>query len=104
MEEYNEENTIRHIRECLPEDVASKYTDDEYLAIIDAIWDYYDDNGMLSLDELDDETDDASDMGDMTKGVSEILKDYEIHKIPDEDLELIIKAEIDYEEKLDNEI
>ena len=46
---YNEEKAIAHIRASLPEEISAKLDDDEFINVIDIIFDYYEDNGMLDV-------------------------------------------------------
>lgn len=70
-------------------------SDDDILDIIDAIFDYYDENGELDLDFDDDADEDDADCETIAAYVSE--------QFPDLDSELInkiVKAEVDYENSL----
>ena len=48
--EYDENIAIKKIREFLNDTSNSLYDDDEILNVIDMIWDFYEENGMLELD------------------------------------------------------
>ena len=55
--EYDEAQAVKFIRDYMPADKRDLYDDDEIINIIDMIWDYYEDNGLLeiSADYDDDE-------------------------------------------------
>ena len=100
---YDEEEAISFIRATLPEDVNARYSDDDIQEMIDALWDYYDDKGMTSLDDLDRDTD-MEDAGEMAREVIKPLLKNGPKGINVADLTLIIKGEIAYEEDLDGSI
>ena len=97
----DEDDAVNFIRETLPESVSEKYSDDEILYVIDTIWDWYEKNGYLSLDT--EVTDDGLlDEEQLVAYVrKEIRNDKEIMMDPD-DVGLIVKGELQYEESIDN--
>lgn len=100
---YDEDEAIRFIRKTLPQDVNEKYSDDEILYVIDIIWEWYEKNGYLSLDSevTEEEEHDETRITDYVK--AQIRKDKEILMDP-EDLDLIVRGEIQYEESIDDVI
>ncbi len=98
---FDEDDAVNFIRETLPESVSDKYSDDEILYVIDTIWDWYEKNGYLSLDT--EVTDDGLlDEEQLVAYVrKEIRNDKEIMMDPD-DVGLIVKGELQYEESIDN--
>ena len=98
---FDEDDAVNFIRETLPESVSDKYSDDEILYVIDTIWDWYEKNGYLSLDT--EVTDDGLlDEEQLVAYVrKEIRNDKEIMMDPD-DVGLIVKGELQYEESSDN--
>ena len=98
---FDEDDAVNFIRETLPESVSEKYSDDEILYVIDTIWDWYEKNGYLSLDT--EVTDDG--LLDEEQLVAYVRKDIrndkEIMMDPD-DVGLIVKGELQYEESIDN--
>ena len=98
---YDEEEAVGFIRASLPASVSEQYSDDEILFVIDAIWEYYDKRGLTSLDDLDAE-EDLLDADDLTAYVKkEIARDKEVMMDP-KDVELVVKAELDYEKSLED--
>ena len=95
---YDEDKAIEFIRNYLPEDKREKYCDDAILFIIDCMWDFYEDNGLLDLSNDSDETIDFENLYNYID--KSLKKDGEI-TISDVDLKCIIKGELDYEESLD---
>ncbi len=98
---FDEDDAVKFIREELPQEVSQKYDDDEILCIIDIIWDYYEKKGLLSLNLAETE-EEVLDVDDLTKFVKkEVKNDQELLMDP-KDVELIVKAELDYEESLED--
>ena len=98
---FDEDDAVKFIRQELPADVSEKYDDDEILCIIDIIWDYYERNGYLSLN-MDETDEEVLDVDDLTKYVKkEVKNDKELLMDP-KDVEKIVKAELDYEESLED--
>ncbi len=98
---FDEDEAVKFIRAALPKEVAEKYDDDEILCIIDIIWDYYEKKGFLSLN-LEETDEEVLDVDDLTKYVKkEVKNDQELLMDP-KDVEQIVKAELDYEESLED--
>lgn len=97
---YDEDKAVEFIRKYVPASVSEKYSDDEILFVIDTIWDYYENKGLLEVSaDLDQE--EELDVQALTAYVAkEVKKDGEILMDP-EDLQYIVKAELAYEETLD---
>lgn len=98
---FDEDNAVKFIRAELPSAVNDKYDDDEILCIIDIIWDYYEKNGFLSLNSIETE-DEQLDIDDLTKYVKKEVKNDEELIMDPKDVEQIVKAELDYEESLED--
>ena len=98
--QYDEDNAVKFIRAELPQDVSAKYDDDDILCIIDIIWDYYERKGLLSLN-LDETEDEQLDPDDLVKVVKKEVKNDDELIMDSKDVELIVKAELDYEESLE---
>lgn len=98
---FDEDDAVKFIRGTLPKSVNERYSDDEILYVIDTIWDWYEKNGYLSLDAevTDDELLDEDKLVAYVK--KEIKNDDEIMMDP-EDVGLIVKGELQYEESIDN--
>ena len=56
MKEFDEKEAIKAMRDSVSTESSSLYDDDELLNVIDIIWDWYDDQGLLDIDtETDDD-------------------------------------------------
>lgn len=99
MAEYDEKAAVKAMRAALPVEIAASYPDDELLNIIDIIWDWYDESGLL---EIDSEADDEDvNVGELTKHVRRMLAKDKMSPIRPEDVEPLVAAELAYEQTLD---
>lgn len=98
---YDEDDAIKFIRGTLSPEVSARYDDDEILYVIDIIWEWYEKNGYLELNsEVTEE--EEHDPGKLTAYVkSQLAKDHEMEMDP-EDVDQIVKGEIEYEESIDD--
>lgn len=99
--EYDENIAIKQIRKVLSDKSNSIYDDDEILNVIDMIWDFYDENGMLDIDLEDGEDDSEAIYSELCDYVVRMLKKDKEAKILPEDVPAIVKAEVDYELSLE---
>lgn len=99
MEEFDENKVVEAINNALTSAGRSPYPDDEILNIVDMIWDYYEENGLLEPDWDDDEDEVTTD--EIIGYVTRMLKKDKGANVSIEDLPIIIEAEIDYEESLE---
>lgn len=99
--EYDENKAVEFINSRLAQKGRSAYPDDELLNVIDMIWDFYEENGLLDVDADDDDADDEDYTDDIITYVNRMLrKDKEARVIPD-DVPLIVEAEMDYEDTIE---
>ena len=98
---FDEDAAVKFIRASIPEDISDKYDDDDILCIIDIIWDYYEKKGFLSLN-LDETDEEVLDTDDLTKYVKKEVKNDKDLLMDPKDIELIVKAELNYEESLED--
>lgn len=101
MSTFDEDSAIKAIRESLPSEKSSVYSDDQILNIIDMIWDFYEENGLLEIDD-DEEIEESALFDDLLRYVRKMLQKDKESGIAPEDVESIVKAEIDYENSLDS--
>lgn len=97
---YDEDNAIAHIRgKNLPG--LDRFDDDQLLNIIDIIFDWQEDNGLLDINANDDDDDDDIDLAELTAYVRKMLRRDKGNLIPDELVQPIVEAELEYENSLD---
>ncbi len=92
---YNETDAIKHINNTLKQKFGVTYNDDDILNVIDIIWDYYEDNGLLDLD-----SDNDIDIEDLLDTVNRLLKKDKENQIKAEHIEAIVRSEMDYEDTI----
>lgn len=100
MNEYDEYAAIAEIKKALGEEAAKNYTEDQLLNVIDMIWDFYEENGLLDIDG-DEDMDESDIYDDLLTYVRRMLKKDKESGILPEHIETIVKAEIEYENSLD---
>lgn len=100
--EYNEKKAIQFILSRLPEDRAKTYSDNEILNVIDIIWDFYEESGLLDPATAmnDDEDDEEKELAMLTAHVKKMLSKDKGSTILSEDVDAIIAAEIEYENSI----
>lgn len=98
--EFDENKAISFINDALIANGRTAYPDDEILNIIDMIWDFYEENGLLEID-IDDDEDDLPDAEEIKDYVVRMVKRDKGAKVNSDDLAIIINAELEYEEMLD---
>ena len=97
--EFDENKAVSFINKALADNGLQPYPADEILNIIDMIWDYYEENGLLEID--DDDDDDVPTVDEIQEYVTRMLRKDKGAQVSLDDLPVIINAELDYEESLD---
>ena len=97
---FDEDKAIEFIRKTIGEKISTKYSDDELLFVIDTIWDYYENNGFLSLD-MDETEEEILDSDDLINYVKKEVANEEELVMDPADIGVIVKAELEYEESLE---
>lgn len=100
MEVFDEDKAVEFILNRI--DAKGKYNSDDILEVIDIIWDYYEDNGMLDINIDDDtETNDAE-RDKIVEHVVRMVKKDRGTRLVVEDLPDIVDAELAYEAMCDD--
>ncbi|MDY9919812.1 hypothetical protein PSM36_1354 [Proteiniphilum saccharofermentans] len=96
--EYDEDDSLRFIRENLPEEMQDEFSDDEINYIVDLIYDFYEEKGYLDENDDDDSEVEINEdelleyIGRNARKNKEILgRDY-----TDEQIEAIVAGELAY--------
>ena len=98
---FDEDEAIKFIRQALQQDKSDEISDDEILYIIDCIWDWYEKNGYLEINA--DVTDEEElHVDDLTAYVVKELRRAKELNVSAEDAETIVKAELQYEESIED--
>ena len=97
--EFDEQKAIEFINARLAEASRPTYPDDEVLNVIDMIWDFYQENGMLDVD-LSDDDDDEDIEPDLIDYVTRMLRKDRDASVDPQDVPLMVHAEIDDEDSV----
>ena len=97
--EFDELRAVAFINDRLREVGRNPYPEDEVLNVIDMIWDFYEENGLLDVDADDDDTDDDIEP-DMIDYVNRMLRKDKGASISPADVPLMVRAEVDYEDSV----
>lgn len=111
MEFFDEDKAVEFIAAKLADNptVTKKYDHDAIIEIIDMVWDYYEDNGMLDIDMSDgpdDEGADADSKSEMRDAlvayVEKMVRRDRRSPINIDDVKALVDAELAYEDSLDD--
>ena len=91
MKEFDENQAVKAMRKAIPSENSSLYDDDELLNIIDIIWDWYEDQGLLDIDAEADDEDVNTDA--LVKHVGKMLSKDSMSPVKREDIEPLAMAE-----------
>lgn len=99
--DYNEQEAIKYIRSKMTADALTGVDDDEILNVIDIIWDYYEDKGLLDIDLSDDDDDDVIDLDELVAYVTKMVTKDKKCPLRLENVRALVEAEIEFEDMLD---
>ncbi|MBD5229243.1 MAG: hypothetical protein HDS69_04300 [Bacteroidales bacterium] len=100
MDIYDENDAVEFINNALKEKGRPGYSEDEILNVIDMIWDYYEENGLLEIDDNFEADEDEDISSELCFYITRMLKKDTHAKIAAEDIPLIVEAEIAYEDSV----
>nr|WP_303027302.1 hypothetical protein [uncultured Duncaniella sp.] len=98
MKEFDEKEAVKAMRQTLPPEASSRCNDDELLNIIDIIWDWYEDQGLLDIDAEADDDDVYVDA--LVAHVRKMIAKDKLSPIHPDEIEPIVAAELQYEQSL----
>ena len=93
--EFDENDAIEFINKALASKGKPQYGDDDLLLLIDAMYDFYDDN-----DDFDSDFDEESNIEPLVDYVTKTISKDPDNSIKSEDVRDIVLAEIEYESTL----
>lgn len=97
-QEFDESEAIKFIQKRLTKVI----DDDDILNVIDIIWDYYEDNGLLDISFSDSsDVDDENVLPKLVSHAKKMLQKDKYSTLTLDDVESIVLAEIEYEKSLD---
>lgn len=97
--EFDEFKAVAFINDRLEKAGRTPYAEDEVLNVIDMIWDYYEENGLLDVD-ADPEEEDEDIEPEMVDYVTRMLRKDKDANINLDDVPLMVRAEVDYEDSV----
>lgn len=100
MDIYDENDAVAFINNALKEKGLPEYAEDEILNVIDMIWDYYEENGLLEIDDDFEAEEDEDISSELCFYIARMLKKDAHAKIREEDIPVIVEAEIAYEDSV----
>lgn len=100
MEVFDEDKAVEFILNRI--DTKDKYNCDDILEVIDIIWDYYEDNGMLDINMDVDDSDDDIERDKIVEYVIRMVKKDRGTRLAVEDVPAIVDAELGYEALCDD--
>jgi len=96
---YDDDESVKFIKNALPESVRNKYDDDDIIYIVDLIYEFYDSKGFMD-DDQDDEVEIDIDEDELVAFILSNAIEDGIGKYETEDISLIVDAELDYCESI----
>lgn len=97
--EFDEQKAVELINRRLAEAGRKPYDEDEVLNVIDMIWDYYEENGLLEVEsEPDDDFDDVE--SEVVDYVTRMLRKDKSASVDPADVPVMVKAEMEYEDSV----
>lgn len=91
--EYDEEDSVKFIREHLPQEMRNEFSDDEINYIVDLIYEFYDEKGFL---DEDDEKDIEIDEEELLEYVVKNARKDKVRNFTEEQIEYIVAGELAY--------
>lgn len=88
------------MRDRLPEEWRDRYDDDQLLNVVDIIWDFYEDHGMLDIDAAFSEDSDDPTADDIIRHTEKLLRKDKGATIDPAHVGPIVEAELAYEESI----
>lgn len=97
--EFDELKAVEAINKSLIEANRTPYDTDEVLNVIDMIWDFYEENGLLDIESDPDEDPDDIEQEVVDYVIRMLRKDKDA-KVRPEDVGIMVKAEMAYEDTI----
>lgn len=99
MKEFDEKEAVKAMRQALSPEASQRCSDDELLNVIDIIWDWYEESGLLDIDAEADDEDVNTDA--LNAYVRKMLAKDKLSPIHPDEVEPLVAAELRYEQSLD---
>ncbi len=97
--QYDEDDAVKFIQNRLPQEAKNKYSNDEINYVIDIIYDFYEEKGVMNMDD-EDESSVEIDEDEMITYVMKSIKKDKFKHFEEEDIIFIIQGELAYCESI----
>jgi len=97
---YDEDDSVKFIRNYLPQELKEKFSDDDINYIVDLIYEYYDSKGYIDED-TDDEADIEIDEDELIAFVIKEAEKDDVGKYKPDEITFIIQGELEYCDSID---
>ena len=102
--EFDEQAAIDYIRSRMVDVTLDEVNDDEILNLIDVVWDYYEDHGLLELTIDDDDAEDEVNADDLVIYVQKIIAKDKKSPLTPEMVDKMVRLELEYDESVADEL
>ncbi|MGM9759761.1 MAG: hypothetical protein ACI30I_06555 [Parabacteroides sp.] len=92
---YDEDDAVKFIRNYIPQELKSRFKNDDILYILDLIYDYYESNGFMDEDESDDKIVEI-DEDELIEYVIKNAKRDQVGQFEAEEIAYIVQGEMEY--------
>ncbi|SHG09813.1 hypothetical protein [Dysgonomonas macrotermitis] len=96
---YDEDDAVKYIQNYLPQELKGRFSDDEINYVIDIIYEFYEDKGLLDESTSDEDVIDI-DEDELIEFVLKNTKKDKLAKFTTEEVTFIIQGELAYCESL----
>lgn len=94
---YDEDAAVAHIRNFISQETKEKVSDDDIVYIIDLLYDYYEESGLMEGSDEEVEIDEEKVVSHIVKAMK---KDAEAPKITEDEITEIVRGEFDYSDSI----
>ncbi len=97
---YDEDDSVKYIRNYLPVDLKDKFSDDDINYIVDLMYEFYESKGYLDENKAEDELVDI-DEDELLAFVVKNAKKDEVGDFTEEEISYVVKGELAYCDSID---
>lgn len=93
---YDEDDSVRFIRNYLPQELKGKFSDDDINYIVDLIYEFYDTKGFFNEETHKEDVDVEFDEDELIRFVIENARKDDVGKFEAEDIVFVVQGELEY--------
>ncbi len=97
--QHDDEDAVKFIQNYLPQEMKGKFSNDEILYLLDIIYDFYENKGLMD-DDVDDTTIVEIDEDEMVDYVLKNVKKDKIYNYSADEITFVIQGELAYGDSL----